>query len=86
MNEGKYNIILQIPVCATVSLNVIFLFNIVRVLLIKLRKGPQVGGGGGGGASGASRTSLQALRYVIKTRIFSLSAGVHSMLIGSGAS
>lgn len=61
MNEGTYNIILQIPVCAAVSLNVIFLFNIVRVLLIKLRKGPQVGGGGGG-ASGASRTSLQALR------------------------
>lgn len=58
MNEGKYNIILQIPVCLTVFLNVIFLFNILRVLLIKLKRGPQVGN------SGTSRTSLQALRYV----------------------
>ncbi|XP_031351143.1 calcitonin gene-related peptide type 1 receptor-like isoform X2 [Photinus pyralis] len=62
MNEGRYNIILQIPVCATVFLNVIFLFNILRVLLIKLRRGPHMHGAG---SSGTSRTSLQALRATL---------------------
>lgn len=62
MDEGKYNIILQIPVCATVFLNLIFLFNIVRVLLVKLRRGPHAQG------TGASSTSLQALRYNLKLK------------------
>ncbi|KAK4875537.1 hypothetical protein RN001_011959 [Aquatica leii] len=62
MNEGRYNIILQIPVCATVFFNVIFLFNILRVLLIKLRRGPHVQGATN---SGTSRTSLQALRATL---------------------
>ncbi|XP_064210832.1 calcitonin gene-related peptide type 1 receptor isoform X2 [Tribolium castaneum] len=56
--DGRFNKILMVPVVITVFLNVIFLVNIVRVLLIKLRKGPANGGSG----SGASRTSLQALR------------------------
>jgi len=60
MNEGRYNIILQIPVCATVFLNVIFLFNILRVLLVKLKRGPHMQG-----SSGTSRTSLQALRATL---------------------
>lgn len=59
IDEGIYNIILQIPVVATVFLNLIFLFNIVRVLWIKLRKGPHAQG------TGASRTSLQALRATL---------------------
>jgi calcitonin receptor-like len=58
IQDGRFNIILMVPVVITVSLNVIFLVNIVRVLLIKLRRGPANGGTG----SGASRTSLQALR------------------------
>lgn len=59
MEESRFDIILMIPVVTTIALNVVFLVNIVRVLLIKLRRGPA----NGGGASGASRTSLQALRY-----------------------
>ncbi|XP_063926060.1 calcitonin gene-related peptide type 1 receptor isoform X2 [Zophobas morio] len=58
IQDGRFNIILMVPVVITVFLNVIFLVNIVRVLLIKLRRGPANGGTG----SGASRTSLQALR------------------------
>ncbi|XP_044265909.1 calcitonin gene-related peptide type 1 receptor isoform X2 [Tribolium madens] len=58
IQDGRFNKILMVPVVITVFLNVIFLVNIVRVLLIKLRKGPANGGSG----SGASRTSLQALR------------------------
>ncbi|XP_018335559.1 calcitonin gene-related peptide type 1 receptor-like isoform X2 [Agrilus planipennis] len=61
MNDGKYNIILQVPVCAAVCLNVIFLINIVRVLLIKLRNGPHLQRNN----SGSTRTSIQALRATL---------------------
>lgn len=58
MEESKFNIILMVPVVATVSLNVIFLVNIVRVLLIKLKRSAT----GNISGAGASRTSIQALR------------------------
>lgn len=75
--DGRFNKILMVPVVITVFLNVIFLVNIVRVLLIKLRKGPANGGTG----SGASRTSLQALRYNFVKNLFSLFSLAYSQLI-----
>ncbi|KAK9701848.1 7 transmembrane receptor (Secretin family) [Popillia japonica] len=60
LDETRYYLILQIPipVCCTVGLNVLFLFNILRVLCIKLKRAPHAG-------SGASRASLQALRATL---------------------
>lgn len=43
ISESPYTIVLIIPVCASMVLNLIFLCNILRVLLIKLRAGPHVG-------------------------------------------
>lgn len=43
INEGNYMNVLVYPVCVSTLLNVLFLFNIVRVLLMKLRAGPSIG-------------------------------------------
>jgi hypothetical protein len=57
INESPYTIVLIIPVCASMVLNLIFLCNILRVLLIKLRAGPRVG------SSRPSSTLLQVCCY-----------------------
>jgi hypothetical protein len=57
MNESPYTMVLSIPVCASMVLNLIFLCNILRVLLIKLRAGPRVG------SSRPSSTLLQVCYY-----------------------
>ncbi|CAH1101413.1 unnamed protein product [Psylliodes chrysocephalus] len=57
IKESRFEIINQIPVAATIILNLFFLINIVRVVVVKLRKGPAEGQG-----SGASSSSIQALR------------------------
>lgn len=61
MDETPYNNILVAPVCVSMLLNLMFLCNIVRVLLLKLRApaGPQ-------GAGAPSRNILQAFRFVYK--------------------
>lgn len=59
INESPYTIVLIIPVCASMVLNLIFLCNIVRVLLIKLRAGPRIG------SSRPSGTLLQAFRATL---------------------
>lgn len=56
--DSKFAIIQQVPVAGTIILNFLFLINIVRVLVLKLRSGPAHDGQG----TGASRSSLQALR------------------------
>lgn len=56
--DSRFAIIQQIPVAGTIILNFLFLINIVRVLVLKLRSGPANDGQG----TGASRSSLQALR------------------------
>lgn len=50
--------VLIVPVCLSMLLNLLFLCNIVRVLLLKLKApaGPQAAGGG------PSRNILQAFR------------------------
>jgi len=53
--------VLAVPVCLSMFLNFVFLCNIVRVLWMKLRAGPQVGGH----ASQPSRTLLQAFRATL---------------------
>lgn len=60
MNETPYRYVLVAPVCLSMLLNLLFLCNIVRVLLLKLKAplGPQGTGGG------PSRNILQAFRYV----------------------
>ncbi|XP_017771421.1 PREDICTED: calcitonin gene-related peptide type 1 receptor isoform X2 [Nicrophorus vespilloides] len=58
MDDGKFFILLQIPVAVSIFLNLVFLANILRVLYVKLRQQPQ-------GGSGASRASLQALRATL---------------------
>ncbi|KAF7288061.1 hypothetical protein GWI33_000115 [Rhynchophorus ferrugineus] len=63
IKESRFDIIQQIPVAATIFLNLIFLINIVRVVVVKLRMGPANDGQGGGG--GASRSTLQALRATL---------------------
>ncbi|XP_030754133.1 calcitonin gene-related peptide type 1 receptor-like [Sitophilus oryzae] len=63
IKESRFDIIQQIPVGATIFLNLIFLINIVRVVVVKLRMGPAHDGQGGGG--GASRSTLQALRATL---------------------
>lgn len=59
MNETLYTNVLVAPVCISMLLNLLFLFNIVRVLLLKLQAplGQQ-------GAGGPSRNIIQAFRYV----------------------
>ncbi|GLV37974.1 Diuretic hormone 31 Receptor [Carabus blaptoides fortunei] len=52
--------ILSCPVCISMVLNLLFLCNIVRVLLVKLRAGPHVQT-----ANRPSRTAVQALRATL---------------------
>ncbi|GLH08757.1 PDF receptor [Gryllus bimaculatus] len=59
ISESKYRIALNIPVCAAIFLNVIFMINIVRVVVRKLLAGPRVG------SARPSSTMLQALRATL---------------------
>ncbi|XP_074026985.1 diuretic hormone 31 Receptor isoform X2 [Leptinotarsa decemlineata] len=61
IKDSRFEIIHQIPVAATIILNLFFLINIVRVVVVKLRRGPANDGSG----TGASRSSLQALRATL---------------------
>ncbi|XP_012282476.1 calcitonin gene-related peptide type 1 receptor isoform X2 [Orussus abietinus] len=58
INEGNYMNVLVYPVCVSTLLNLLFLCNIVRVLLTKLRAGPAIG-------SRPSRSMLQAFRATL---------------------
>ncbi|XP_031783545.1 calcitonin gene-related peptide type 1 receptor isoform X3 [Nasonia vitripennis] len=58
INEGNYMVVLIYPVCVSTLLNLLFLCNIVRVLLTKLRAGPAIG-------SQPSRSMLQAFRATL---------------------
>ncbi|XP_015113248.1 calcitonin gene-related peptide type 1 receptor isoform X2 [Diachasma alloeum] len=58
IDEGNYIKVLVYPVCVSTLLNLLFLFNIVRVLLTKLRAGPAIG-------SRPSRSMLQAFRATL---------------------
>lgn len=57
MDETSYVNVLVVPVCTSMLLNLLFLCNIVRVLLLKLKApmGPQ-------SLNGPSRNILQAFR------------------------
>lgn len=55
--EGIPKWILMVPVVSSMVLNICFLFNIVRVLLKKLRAGPHIQPN-----NRPSQTALQALR------------------------
>lgn len=59
MNESAYASVLVAPVCISMLLNLLFLCNIVRVVLLKLKApaGPQ--------GTGPSRTILQAFRATL---------------------
>ncbi|CAD7077512.1 unnamed protein product [Hermetia illucens] len=59
MNDSPYMTILIVPVCTSMLLNLLFLCNIVRVLLLKLKApaGPQ--------GTGPSRTIVQAVRATL---------------------
>lgn len=59
INESPYTIVLIVPVCASMVLNLIFLCNILRVLLLKLRAGPRVG---------SSRPSSTLLQVCLPSR------------------
>jgi hypothetical protein len=59
ITESPYTIVLIIPVCASMVLNLIFLCNILRVLLLKLRAGPRVG---------SSRPSSTLLQVCLPSR------------------
>lgn len=61
MAETEYTNILVAPVCLSILLNLVFLCNIVRVLLMKL-KSPA----GSQGANAPSRNILQAFRWVLR--------------------
>ncbi|KOC60173.1 Calcitonin receptor [Habropoda laboriosa] len=58
INEGNYINVLVYPVCVSTLLNLLFLFNIVRVLLMKLRAGPTIG-------TQPSRSMRQAFRATL---------------------
>ncbi|XP_043518154.1 calcitonin receptor-like isoform X5 [Frieseomelitta varia] len=58
IDEGNYMNVLVYPVCVSTLLNVLFLFNIVRVLLMKLRAGPTIG-------TQPSRSMRQAFRATL---------------------
>ncbi|XP_050304536.1 calcitonin gene-related peptide type 1 receptor isoform X2 [Anthonomus grandis grandis] len=62
MKEFKYDIIYQVPVALTIGLNLIFLINIIRVVILKLKRGPA---NNGQNSSGASRSTIQALRATV---------------------
>lgn len=59
MNETSYTNILVAPVVISMVLNLLFLCNIIRVVLLKMKApaGPQ-------GSSAPSRNILQAFRWV----------------------
>ncbi|XP_049547893.1 calcitonin gene-related peptide type 1 receptor isoform X2 [Anopheles darlingi] len=59
MNDSAFNKVFIVPVCSSMLLNLVFLFNIMRVLLLKLKApaGPQ--------GAGPSRTVLQAFRATL---------------------
>ncbi|XP_058057343.1 calcitonin gene-related peptide type 1 receptor isoform X1 [Anopheles bellator] len=59
MNESSFNKVFVGPVCLSMLLNLVFLFNIMRVLLLKLKApaGPH--------GAGPSRTILQAFRATL---------------------
>ncbi|XP_038108006.1 calcitonin gene-related peptide type 1 receptor isoform X2 [Culex quinquefasciatus] len=59
MTESSYGMVFIVPVCISMLLNLLFLCNIVRVVLLKMRApaGPQ--------GSGPSRTILQAFRATL---------------------
>uniref|UniRef100_A0A182UP12 G-protein coupled receptors family 2 profile 2 domain-containing protein n=1 Tax=Anopheles merus TaxID=30066 RepID=A0A182UP12_ANOME len=59
MNDSSFNKVFVGPVCISMLLNLVFLFNIMRVLLLKLKApaGPQ--------GAGPSRTILQAFRATL---------------------
>lgn len=56
MNETKYLNILVVPVCISMFFNLLFLCNIVRVVLLKLKPPGSTQG------NGPSRTIVQAFR------------------------
>ncbi|KZC13025.1 Secretin receptor [Dufourea novaeangliae] len=58
INEGNYMNVLVYPVCVSTLLNLLFLSNIVRVLLMKLRAGPTIG-------TQPSRSMRQAFRATL---------------------
>ncbi|XP_057336621.1 calcitonin gene-related peptide type 1 receptor-like isoform X1 [Microplitis mediator] len=58
IDEGNFTNVLVYPVCVSTFLNLLFLFNIVRVLLTKLRAGPAIG-------TRPSRSILQAFRATL---------------------
>lgn len=60
INESPYTNVLIVLVCLSMALNLIFLCNIVRVLLVKLRAGPSHLSN-----SRPSRNLLQALRATL---------------------
>lgn len=59
MNESPYTNVLVAPVCLSMLLNLLFLCNIVRVVLLKLRAPASMSNGPN---SGPSRNILQAFR------------------------
>ncbi|XP_043268676.1 calcitonin gene-related peptide type 1 receptor isoform X2 [Venturia canescens] len=58
IDEGNYKYVLVLPVGVSTLLNLMFLCNIVRVLLTKLRAGPAIG-------TRPSRSMLQAFRATL---------------------
>ncbi|KAH0552668.1 hypothetical protein KQX54_013869 [Cotesia glomerata] len=58
IDEGNFTSVLVYPVCVSTLLNLLFLCNIVRVLLTKLRAGPAIG-------TRPPRSMLQAFRATL---------------------
>ncbi|XP_034947995.1 calcitonin gene-related peptide type 1 receptor-like isoform X2 [Chelonus insularis] len=71
IDECNYTNVLVYPVCVSTLLNLLFLCNIVRVLLTKLRAGPAIG-------TRPSRSMLQAFRA---TLLLVPLLGLHYLLI-----
>jgi len=57
MSQTDYDNVLVVPVCISMFLNLLFLCNIVRVVLLKLNAPASIQG-----SCGPSRTILQAFR------------------------
>lgn len=60
MIDNDFNYILMVPVCISIFLNLLFLCNIVRVVLLKLNAPASIQG-----SCGPSRTVLQAFRATL---------------------